>query len=243
MGARSITRIVTTEGVAAFYLPDGSPEYQVPRIAQFLLLLDLGGEPVTIDAWQQFAATTSRDGRAVAAEQVADPDDLPSEIDHLYVINAAEWSFAHYRADRSPWALGRWAVQAEADTLAEVLALAVRYAELLVRRAHQFAWVDNGTRVAAEQWATTARRMVLVHRATEGAYVAPPAEQLPARSDDQDPAEHARTVAAFCAEQAEYMSCVAEGAQAERLNNFADLARREARGWTRTGHRHWLATL
>lgn len=235
MGARAITRIVTAEGVSAFALYWGSPEFQMPRIAQFLLMLDLSGEPVTADAWRAFAADTTRaDGEPVVANRQVDPDAVPSDTEHLYVINATDpdaLSFAYYYADPSPYALGRWAVKAEADTLAEVLALAVRYAELVARRSHRLAWVDNEARAAAEQWATNARRMVLVHQSSEDEHVTPAADELPPRRDEDDRVEHARAVAEFCA------------ARAEELPTDTEQARREARGWTRTAHRYWLATL
>ncbi|MFI7524558.1 hypothetical protein [Nocardia salmonicida] len=244
MGARSITRIVTADGTHAFFRRWGSPEYQMPRIAQFLLLLDLGGEPVTVQAWRDFAEATTSEGSPLVAAEEVDADDLPSDLDHLYVINVEDgFSFAHFTADRSPLALGRWAVQGEADNLAEVLALALRYAERLVRRAHQLLWVDAETIAGAERWANIVRQMVEIHEATDGDFIAPRASELPVRREGQDAADHAHAVAEFCAERAEYMATVVEDSKRMNLPTLTKNATREARGWTRTGRRHWLATL
>ncbi|MGW6728736.1 hypothetical protein ACWF9G_22790 [Nocardia sp. NPDC055029] len=249
MAARSVTRITVGDTVAGFYLFEGSPEYQVPRIGQFLLRLHLTGHALTVGAWREFAETTAQGGPpVVAAEEMtaAELDDIPSEIDHLYVLNltAEGFSFAHYRADRDPWAaLGRWAVQGEADNLGDVLALAVRYAEAMARRARRADWVSAETRTLAEQWAAAARNMVLVHQADEGEYIAPAAAELPARRDGQDIAEHAAEVGALCVERAEYLVSVAAEGRQLGLPALTAQAEREARGWTRTGHAHWLAAL
>lgn len=87
MGERSITKIIATDGTAKFYLHWGSPCYQIPRLGQWAHEMALHGQPLTVAAWESWAAQVNGEtGGVVAAERYDGPN--PGDLGHEYVLTA-----------------------------------------------------------------------------------------------------------------------------------------------------------
>lgn len=243
MANRSVTKLNLTDGAAMFYLFDGVPEVQVGRIAQFLVWQTVTGEKPTVSGWRRFVELTRDNGRAtVAAQEI---DGIPGDLDHLFVIDTTtgDFSFAHHRRDRNPLGAG-WAAGAEADSISDVAADAVRYADQLSRRAERIS-LPEAARARVADWARTVRQIEHIYTVANEPrpFTLPDPAELPNRSAEQDDAEFANAVLRHCNSSADWLLSSAREADRIGMPDVAEEARRAARGWLLTGYRNWLAAI
>ncbi|WP_280245508.1 MULTISPECIES: hypothetical protein [Nocardia] len=85
MAVRSITKLQFADGAANYLLFDGNPCYQVPKHGEFVYETLTNGQPLTVDAWEQWAIKQNADdARLVATRRFNGPD--PRDLDFEYII-------------------------------------------------------------------------------------------------------------------------------------------------------------
>ncbi|MEV0773565.1 hypothetical protein [Nocardia salmonicida] len=244
MATRSITKIITPTASAIFFRHDGWPEYLLPRIAQFVVLQEMAGEPISPQAWRDFAEMTAEGGRpVVAADEITG---VPGDIDDMYVIDTTTGalSFSYLRKQSQGHGVRFWERRAEADSVAEVIAAGVDFAEQLARRMRQHTFNTADQIAAADQWAEQARQLGVIHATITGPATLPDPTELPARRDGQEPTDHAHEVAAYCATRADSIYRQVKAAEAAgEPDDAVDELRNELRGWMNTGYQFWAAAI
>ncbi|MGW4355523.1 hypothetical protein ACWELJ_25890 [Nocardia sp. NPDC004582] len=213
MGERSITKLVMTDGTRKFYLHWGSPEYQIPRLGQWAYEMALHGEPLTVAAWEKWAAEINGErGGVVAAERHDGPN--PGDIDHEYVITADDQGgfvaeYRHRSLGRAGGDLWRTVVlcNSVADWLTAGADQLTTYRAQLVRFRARQGWDDDedicGEYAVSDvtAWRDECQERAAVYLSLFAPGVAirrPDADALPQRREGQDEREHLLECLEFC---------------------------------------------
>jgi hypothetical protein len=124
MGSRSITKITFTDTTLRLYLHWGSPEYQIPNMAEFVFWAWALDKPWTADSYRAYLDTVS--GGTLPAEETAD---FHGDLEHYYRITIGENGQITYVYQNLDIDAADWAVRFRAESRAELYDEAVRQLE------------------------------------------------------------------------------------------------------------------
>ncbi|SUD49531.1 Uncharacterised protein [Nocardia otitidiscaviarum] len=249
MGSRSTTTIITPTGRASFYLHWGSPEYQVPRIAEWTYEMAMRAEELTVDTWEQWAAEVNGDkGGAAAAERI---DYEPGDLEHRYEVEVGPERFEfRYWHRVKPWQDGPWIRVLRCGSVPDLLAEAVRQVERMRNFAARYR-KENGLAEDSEvpglesvadmtAWRSECADRADVYAALfcEGARTSEPdSDAYPERVDGQSDADYAAARKTFCVDAARHVVTLAREYRDKCEFDTAELLWAEARGLIRAAQR------
>ncbi|THV35721.1 hypothetical protein [Glycomyces buryatensis] len=124
MGSRSITKITFTDTTVRLYLHWGSPEYQIPNMAEFIFWAWTLDKPWTADSYRAYLDTVS-DG-SLPAEPT---DGFHGDLEHYYRITIGENGQVTYVYKHLNFDAEDWAVEFQAENRAELYDEAIRQLE------------------------------------------------------------------------------------------------------------------
>ncbi|MCC3318470.1 hypothetical protein [Nocardia africana] len=131
MGERSITTISIGGETANYNLAWGSPQYQVPMHGKWVVDMAEQGRELTIESWEAWAADEDHD---VAVERVGYDAESAGAL-HMYILSVTANGEFSYCYRHRPVGRPEWLTMLECDTVAQLLAAGVEWAEKLHRTA------------------------------------------------------------------------------------------------------------